>query len=103
MNLNLGHQDRISPQHIISLINRSTKGSKVPIGRIDIGPSKSSVQIDANYAEVVEKSLKRAPFGEKRIKLDIQKEASPSHGSNKKEPSFKKAKSGKGHNRRRFQ
>lgn len=73
MNLNLGHSDRISPQHIISLINRSTKGSKVPIGRIDIGPTKSSVQIDANYAEVVEQAVRKAPFGDKKIEVDVQK------------------------------
>ncbi|MDA3955311.1 DEAD/DEAH box helicase, partial [Oceanispirochaeta sp.] len=75
MNLNLGHRDRISPQHIISMINRSTKGSKVPIGRIDIGPTKSSVQIDATYASQVEEALSKLPFEGKKIRLDIQKDA----------------------------
>jgi ATP-dependent RNA helicase DeaD len=75
MNMNLGHRDRISPQHIISMINRSTKGSKVPIGRIDIGPTKSSVQIDAAYASQVEEALSRVPFEGKKIRLDVQKDA----------------------------
>jgi len=75
MNLNLGHRDRISPQHIISMINRSTRGSKVPIGRIDIGPTKSSVQIDGAFASQVEEALNRIPFAGKQVKVDIQKDA----------------------------
>jgi len=80
MNLNLGHRDRITPQHIISMINRSTRGSKVPIGRIDIGPTKSSVQVDATYASQVEEALSKIPFAGKRVRLDIQKDAPPMEG-----------------------
>ncbi|MDC7241786.1 MAG: DEAD/DEAH box helicase [Spirochaetales bacterium] len=116
MNLNLGHRDRITPQHIISLINRSTKGSKVPIGRIDIGPTRSSVQIDANYGEVVEAALSRAPFGDKRLKVDLQKGTSSYQGSGRRGGdrggersygdrggNFNKFKGGKGGKRRKFQ
>ena len=74
MNLNLGHQDRISPQHVISLINRSTRGTQVAIGRIDIGPTKSSVQIDASCADQVEEAMRRIPFGGKRLKVNMIKE-----------------------------
>ena len=65
INLNLGHNDRITPQHIIGLINRSTKGNQVPIGRIDIGPSKSSVQVAVDSVSIVEEGLKRTPFAGK--------------------------------------
>ncbi len=71
MNMNLGHRDRISPQHVISLINRSTRGTQVAIGRIDIGPTKSSVQIDASCADLVEEALRRVPFGGKRLKVNM--------------------------------
>ena len=74
MNMNLGHRDRISPQHIISLINRSTKGTQVAIGRIDIGPTKSSVQIDASCSDIVEEAMRRVPFGGKRLKVNMVRE-----------------------------
>ncbi|MDC7236047.1 MAG: DEAD/DEAH box helicase [Spirochaetales bacterium] len=116
LNLNIGHRDRVSPQHIISLINRSTKGSQVAIGRIDIGPTKSSVQVDAEFADVLEKSLSRAPFGDKRIKVGVQQARSYGSGGGyngggrdggrdgrRGGAPYKKGKGGKGHNRRRFQ
>ena len=69
INLNIGHKDRVTPPHIIGLINRSTKGSQVPIGRIDIGPTKSSIQVAADCLDMVEEALRRIPFAGKRIKI----------------------------------
>ena len=116
MNLNLGHRDRITPQHIISLINRSTKGSKVAIGRIDIGPTKSSVQVDAAYGAAVEAALSRTPFGDKRMKVDLQQGTSSYQGSGRRgggdrshgdrsygDRPYRKNKGGKGGGRRKFQ
>ena len=87
MNLNLGHRDRISPQHIISLINRSTQGNQVAIGRIDIGPTKSSVQVDAAYTDLVEEALRRVPFGGKRLKINMVRESGRPSGSYQKDRS----------------
>ena len=89
INLNLGHKDRITPPHLISLINRHTKGSQVPIGRIDIGPTKSSIQVASEYVSLVEESLKRVPFGEKRIKLSVHQSEGPSRSSHSHPGSFK--------------
>jgi ATP-dependent RNA helicase DeaD len=75
INMNLGHKDRITPPHIIGLINRSTKGAQVPIGRIDIGPTKSSVQVAADCLDMVEEALKRVPFAGKRIKISTHQGA----------------------------
>lgn len=74
LNMNLGYRDKVTPQHIISLINRSTRGHQVPIGRIDIGPTKCSVQVAADCTGLVEEALKRVPFGGKRIKLTVHQQ-----------------------------
>ncbi len=77
INLNIGHKDRVTPPHIIGLINRSTKGLQVPIGRIDIGPTKSSVQVAADCLDMVEEALKRIPFAGKRIKITTHPGGTP--------------------------
>ncbi len=95
INLNLGHKDRITPPHLISLINRNTKGTQVPIGRIDIGPTKSSIQVASEFASLVEESLKRVPFGEKRIKLSVHQSDGPSRPSSHSHPGSFKNKNGR--------
>ncbi|OQY34608.1 MAG: hypothetical protein B6241_04065 [Spirochaetaceae bacterium 4572_59] len=81
INLNIGHEDRITPPHIIGLINRSTKGAQVPIGRIDIGPTKCSVQVAVDSVSMVEESLKRTPFAGKRLKISVHQESSSPNSS----------------------
>ncbi len=93
INLNLGRKDSITPPHLISLINRHTRGTQVPIGRIDIGPTKSSVQVAAEYASQVEEALKRVPFAGKRIKLTVHQGEDFSHPGSFKNAGGKRKKS----------
>jgi ATP-dependent RNA helicase DeaD len=65
--INFGKMDGIYPAEIISLINANTRGSKVPIGRIDLKKSFSFFEVEEGFAEEVITALCKAKINERNV------------------------------------
>jgi len=76
--VNLGEKDRIKPLDLIGLINRSTRGSNVNIGKIDILRKFSFFEVDEFYANDVLTGFKNIKFN----KTDVVVEISTGEGAN---------------------
>ncbi len=72
--VNLGKNKKILPLDIIALVNRSTKSGSIRLGRIDIGLSKSWIQVEPESIEVVEAALRNATY--KKHKLTVERASS---------------------------
>ena len=69
LTLNVGKIDGVTPQKVITMVNSSTRGQSIDIGKIDIGPDRTRLQIEEPAAEYVMSVLKRRKFQGKRIKI----------------------------------
>jgi ATP-dependent RNA helicase DeaD len=68
--INLGRNERVLPVDIIGLVNQSTRGGKIPLGRIDIGLSKSWVQVGSHETAEVESALRSAKYKGRKLKVE---------------------------------
>ena len=73
--INVGKRDRIVPQQMIGLINESTRVRNIRIGKIDIGPSKSRVQIESDYVNEVCASLYGYKYRGRKLTAQTGKKA----------------------------
>ena len=67
--INSGKINGATPVKIISMINSCTRGQSVGIGKIDIGPDRTRVQVESGASEYVVSLLKRRKFQGKRLKI----------------------------------
>jgi len=67
--INSGKIGGVTPQKVISLINSCTRGKSVDIGKIDIGPDRTRVQVEESAVEFLMTALKRRKFQGKRMKV----------------------------------
>jgi len=73
LTINIGKNDNIFPTQIIGLINQSTRNRNIKLGKIDINPDMSRVQIENNYIDDVYKALSGFKFKEKIINVELDK------------------------------
>ena len=76
--INLGEKDKIKPLDLIGLINRSTRGSNLNIGKIDILRNFSFFEVDESYTDDVLNGFKNIKFN----KTDVMVEISTGEGTN---------------------
>ncbi|MBC8181984.1 DEAD/DEAH box helicase [candidate division KSB1 bacterium] len=76
--INLGEKDKIKPLDLIGLVNRSTRGSNVNIGKIDILRKFSFFEVDESYTDDVLNGFKNIKFN----KTDVMVEISTGEGTN---------------------
>ncbi len=79
--IDIGKNNRILPVNIIGLVNQSTRSGTVRLGRIDIGLSKSWVQVESDSVGDVERALREMKYKGRKLRVE---RASESPGRNKK-------------------
>lgn len=67
--IGLGKVNRVLPLTIIGLVNQSAQRN-VRLGRIDIGPSKSWVQVASQSIKDVEKSLRETTYKGRKLRVE---------------------------------
>ena len=81
LEINLGRNNQVLPLTIIGLVNQGMKHRNVRLGRIDIGSSKSWVQVESDSTRAVEQALRDTPFKGRRL---IVQRAAASPGRSRK-------------------
>jgi ATP-dependent RNA helicase DeaD len=88
--VNLGKSDGFFPEQLIELVNSSSKGKKIPIGKIDLMKTFSFFEVDPRYADELIRNLNNTTFMDRRVAVDIAQERGEKSGSDY--PSKKPAK-----------
>ena len=68
--INVGKQNKILPMNIIGMVNSGTRSGSIRLGRIDIGPSKSWVQVDSDSIQIVEQALRGSTCNGRKIEVE---------------------------------
>ena len=71
MSVNLGKKHKVLPPELIGLVNRSTKNRNIEIGRIDIGPQSSRMEIENRFAGEVNAALNNFSYQGRRLRSEI--------------------------------
>ncbi len=74
MFINAGKMDGFNPGSLIEMINSSTSGKKIGIGRIDLMKTFSFFEIESRYAQEISRLLKNKRFGDRKINIGIASE-----------------------------
>jgi len=79
VSINLGHNDRVLPKELISLINQNTRGKSINLGRIDIDRSSSYVDVDASQVKDLLHAFKDVKFKGNKVLLQAAKSGKKPH------------------------
>ena len=79
--IDIGKNNKILPVNIIGMVNQGTRSGNVRLGRIDIGLSKSWVQVESDSVGIVEKALRETNFKGRKLRVE---RASTSPGRSRK-------------------
>ncbi len=79
--INLGKSDGFYPEQLIELVNRNTKGKKIPLGKIDLLKSFSFFEVETGFADELITAMNNALFKNKKVAVEIAqaRTAEPSH------------------------
>jgi len=69
--INLGKSDGLSPEQLIELINKHTRGKKVPIGKIELLKSFSFFEVDESYSDNLITSLNNMKHAGRKITVEV--------------------------------
>lgn len=83
--INLGKTDGFFPEQLIELINKSTPGKKVPIGKIDLLKTFSFFEVPEEYSEELIKGLNNSKFMDRRVAVEIAQEKPEGHRQESRE------------------
>jgi ATP-dependent RNA helicase DeaD len=72
--INLGKTDGFYPEQLIELVNKNTKGRKVPIGQIDLMKTFSFFEVEEQYSDEIIGALNNAKFNDRRVAVEIAQE-----------------------------
>jgi len=72
--INLGKTDGFYPEQLIELVNKNTKGRKVPIGVIDLMKTFSFFEVEEQFSDEVITALNNAKFNDRRVAVEIAQE-----------------------------
>ncbi|HUU99522.1 MAG TPA: DEAD/DEAH box helicase [Bacteroidales bacterium] len=72
--INLGKSDGFYPEQLIDLVNRNTRGGKIPIGKIDLLKTFSFFEVEADQAEHLINALNNSMFMDRRVVVEIAQE-----------------------------
>jgi ATP-dependent RNA helicase DeaD len=72
--INLGKSDGFYPEQLISLVNSSTRGRKIPLGKIDLLSSFSFFEVEPGDADDIMNSLNNKKFNDRKVVVEIAQE-----------------------------
>lgn len=81
--INLGKSDGFYPEQLINLVNTSTRGRKIPIGKIDLLNSFSFFEVESGYSEDLIDSLNNQNYNGRRVAVEIAQEKTDKSGQGK--------------------
>ena len=94
LSINIGRTNKITPESLIKIINKSIRSRNTEIGRIKINKYNSTFEVNANMAETI--ILKMSDIRHYRKSISViehsQKEIRPESVKNRSKNSFKKRK-----------
>src|SRR5664280_403372 len=79
--INLGKTDGFYPEQLIELVNKNTKGRKVPIGVIDLMKTFSFFEVEEQFSDEVITVLNNAKFNDRRVAVEIAQERTEKNDS----------------------
>ena len=93
LRINVGRRHGVLPPQIIGLVNKSTNSGDIRLGRIDISPDSTDVQIESSMAERVERAITGVDYQGTTIRVErVNEQYAPSgkpYGSGKPNASGK--------------
>jgi ATP-dependent RNA helicase DeaD len=90
--INLGKTDNLTPELLIDIVNKCTKGKKIPIGKIDLMKSFSFFEVEREAAGMVIKSLNDALFQNRKIVIEHAQERDERPAKNEGSSDWRKRK-----------
>lgn len=69
--INLGKSDGFFPENLIDLINKNTRGKKIPIGKIDLMRTFSFFEVQEEFADELITALNNSRFMDRRVAVEI--------------------------------
>jgi ATP-dependent RNA helicase DeaD len=72
--INLGKLDGLFPKELIGLVNDSTRGERINLGRIDLMREFSFFEVESQQASNLIKSMKNSKFRDRRVDVTIARE-----------------------------
>ena len=72
--INRGKSDGFYPEQLIDLINQNTRGTKVPIGRIDLMKDFSFFEVGSDHADMLIRALHNKQYMDNRLVLQKAQE-----------------------------
>lgn len=67
LEINMGYKNQLTATLLISLINRSTRGPKLPIGRIRMNDTSTCFEVPEEDANALMTNLNRASFDNQKV------------------------------------
>ena len=68
--INLGKSDGFYPEQLIELVNKNTRGKKIPLGRIDLLKTFSFFEVESDFADELIRSMNNATFKNTRVAVE---------------------------------
>tara|TARA_A100001011_G_scaffold397695_1_gene499568 strand:- start:5717 stop:7372 length:1656 start_codon:yes stop_codon:yes gene_type:complete len=65
--INIGRSNRVTPETLIKLINKTTRARDIFIGKIDIKKKQTTFEVDANMKDIICSKIKNIRFGRTKI------------------------------------
>ncbi len=74
--INLGKSDGFYPEQLIDLLNKNSKGRKIPIGKIDLMKTFSFFEVESDFTEETINALNNSSFADRNVAVEIAQERS---------------------------
>jgi len=92
LTINIGRADKMNPENLIRLINKTVRSRETEIGKITIKKNSSTFQVKASMNEVIISKLKNIKYNRKTISFITEQEGSANIDFDKKRNFTKKRK-----------
>ncbi len=79
MFISVGRKDRISPEHIIRIVNEITRSNQIKIGRIDIKHAFSFLDVDSQAVETLKRCFADEKLNPQKIRIEMASERISEH------------------------
>jgi ATP-dependent RNA helicase DeaD len=101
--INFGKSDGFFAEQLIELVNRNTRGKKVPLGKIDLLKSFSFFEVEADYTDEIIRALSNAQYKDQKVTVEIAQEKDAKGGRDRgDEPKREKWNDRKGEKRKKI-
>ena len=81
--INLGKSDGFYPEQMIELVNKNTRGKKIPLGKIDLLKNFSFFEVESDFADELIRSLNNAMFKDTRVAVEVAQAKTAEPGAGK--------------------